>query len=166
MASDITRIIAKAKAAGVRLNAPAGEVEVAAFEKERGATLPIGYRDFLITAGNGGSGPPSHGISPLGLLPSDYDLQAPDLRKQFPFTQPWIWEDGGKSREGTIEDVNCGAIILGTDGCAQYWMLIANGPEKGKIWMRAGVGIAPLKPSMTFLEWYEAWLDGRRDWWN
>jgi hypothetical protein len=102
----------------------------------------------------------------LGEVPADFGSPAPDLSKPFPFTKPWVWEDGEASLEGSREDVERGVIILGTDGCAQYWALVVNGPDFGKVWMLADVGILPLAPGMTFLEWYEAWLDGRRDWWS
>ncbi len=78
----------------------------------------------------------------------------------------WVWEDGDSSAEGTKTDVTHGIFVLGTDGCGQYWILVANGPASGQIWMLADVGITPLVPSMTFLEWYEAWLDGKRNWWG
>src|SRR5215831_17083463 len=52
-----------------RLNAPADEVELRAFEKEHGIRLPDDYRAFLRYAGNGGPGRggagPYYGIYPL-----------------------------------------------------------------------------------------------------
>jgi len=90
----------------------------------------------------------------------------PDLAKPFPFTKRWVWEDGHACPEGRKEDVCCGVLILGTDGCAQYWALVVNGRDLGKVWLLADVGIAPLEPGMTFQAWYEAWLDGKRSWWD
>lgn len=164
--SDVGRILTKAKAAGIRLNAPAAQSDVDAFERLHGVSLPEEYREFLLRVGNGGSGPPSYGLLSLGVLPRDYDSPFPDLSQPFPFTKTWVWEGGDESKEGPIEAAYRGAVVLGSDGCGQYWVLITSGPERGKVWMRTDVGIQPLEPTMTLLEWYEAWLDGRRNWWD
>lgn len=162
----IQRIVAKAKSAGVKLLVPLSETDLVMFEQERDVELPADYRAYLLQIANGGAGPPEHGICSLGSLPSDYELPEPDLAKPFPFTKSWVWEDGETSPEGQQEDTQCGVLILGTDGCAQYWALVVNGPDRGKIWMLTDVGIMPLVPSMTFSGWFEAWLDGKRDWWS
>jgi hypothetical protein len=161
----IQRIAAKAKSTGVKLLAALSEKDLAMFEQERGVELPADYRAYLQIA-NGGAGPPEYGLCSLGSLPSDYGLPPPDLSKPFPFTRSWIWEDGESSPEGQQDDTQCGVLILGTDGCAQYWALVVNGPERGKIWMLTDVGIMPLVPDLTFSGWFEAWLDGKRDWWG
>jgi SMI1 / KNR4 family (SUKH-1) len=162
----IQRIASKAKNAGVKLLASLSETDLAMFEQERGVELPADYRAYLLQIANGGAGPPEYGLGSLGSLPSDYRLPAPDLSKPFPFTRSWVWEDGETSPEGQQDDTHYGVLILGTDGCAQYWALVVNGPERGKIWMFTDVGIMPLVPGMTFSGWFEAWLDGKRDWWG
>ncbi|HZN37118.1 MAG TPA: SMI1/KNR4 family protein, partial [Pirellulaceae bacterium] len=137
-----------------------------------GCALPDGYRRFLQHVGNGGSGPPSFGLLRLGQTPND--LRAEESRpwvdgtrvsRPFPFTRPWVWEDGDSSDEGTREQVGDGSIHLGTDGCGQYWLLIISGPERGNVWMLADVGMGPTVPKRDFLQWYEDWLDGVREWW-
>lgn len=162
----IQRLQEKAKKAGVQLYPPLGEADIAGFEESRRVALPAEYRAFLQCVGNGGSGPPAYGLCGLGEVPSDFNGPAPDLSKPFPFTKAWVWEDGDISPEGTKADVTHGILVLGTDGCGQYWTLVGNGPALGQVWMLADVGITPLVPSMTFLEWYEAWLDGKREWWG
>lgn len=160
------RLKGKVKSRGIRLSPPLTEQEVAAFEGSNGVNLPADYREFLLHVGNGGGGPPEHGLCTLGTKPSDFNFSLPDLSKAFPFTQPWLWEDGDISSEGERADVYRGVVILGTDGCGQYWGLVARGPDFGKIWMLADVGIQPTNPKMTFTEWYESWLDGKRNWWG
>jgi hypothetical protein len=160
----VERVRAKAKIRGIRFSPPLTDTGIADFERRTGVSLPADYREFLSQIGNGGVGPPSYGLCPLGSTPSDFDGSL-DLSKPFPFTKPWIWEDGAVSSEGGQDDVNCGVLIIGTDGCGQYWALVVRGPDCGKIWMLTDVGITPLAPGMSFLEWCEAWLDGKRDWW-
>jgi hypothetical protein len=164
--SAIQRVAQKVRAKHLHVQPPIPEADLESFEQNNGLNLPEDYRAFLLQVASGGQGPPDYGLCGFGELPSDFNQRVPDLSHAFPFTKPWIWEDGDESEQGTIEDVSRGVIILGTDGCAQYWALVVKGPDEGKIWMLCDVGIAPLRPAMTFLEWYEAWLDGKRDWWT
>ena len=46
-----------------------------------------------------------------------------------------------------------------------YWFVIVTGPERGNVWMICGEGIQPTAPKRDFLQWYEEWLDGVREWW-
>jgi hypothetical protein len=77
------------------------EHAIAAFEARCGCILPEGYREFLRHVGNGGVGPPSYGLLPLGEMPSDLTeeqsrpwSELERVRRPFPFTQPWVWENG------------------------------------------------------------------------
>lgn len=154
------------RSAGVKLSPTLAEAQVADYEQLHGIRLPSDYRAFVLHVGNGSTGSPSYGLCRLGNVPSDFDLPVPNVSKVFPFTKPWVWENGNPSAEGVAEDVNCGVLILGTDGCAQYWALVVNGPEFGNVWMLTDVGITPTVPRMTFLEWYRSWIRGKRDWWS
>jgi hypothetical protein len=160
--STICAVAAKARNAGVAFNPPLSEGDVHGFEQATGITLPDDYRTFLLRVGNGGTGFPEYGLCRLGELPSDYNYGGPNYSKPFPFTAPWIWEDGESSHEGTQEDVTSGVLILGTEGCGLYFCLVVNGPEYGKVWTLSDVGITPSNSPMTFLEWYEALLDGKQ----
>jgi hypothetical protein len=104
---------------GKRLNPPLTENEAAAFESKHGVRLPHGYRQFLLEVGNGGDGPPSYGVARLGTGPSssykpetDYWEQLREIAKPFPFTKTWIWEDGDKSEEGSLDQVRHGSIYV------------------------------------------------------
>jgi hypothetical protein len=151
---------------------PLGEETVAAFERRHGIGLPDAYREFLLRVGDGGGGPPEYGLMRLGEVPKDMLPQEaatwrslPKVTEPFPFTQAWVWEDGDTSPEGTGDEVSCGSLCLGTDGCAMYWHLVVSGPERGHVWMLCGEGIQPTVPKRDFLRWYEDWLDGVQDWW-
>ncbi|MFO0891093.1 MAG: SMI1/KNR4 family protein [Isosphaeraceae bacterium] len=102
---------------------PLTEAEALEFEASHAVTLPEGYRRFIIEIGNGGEGPPSYGLVPLASWPHSpaepeaaYWEQLPDLARPFPFTKPWIWEDGEISQEGTEDQIRHGNLLLGTEG--------------------------------------------------
>ncbi len=55
-------IISQLKMSDNSLNHVLTETEVASFEKEHEISLPSDYRNFLLTVGNGGDGPPEYGL--------------------------------------------------------------------------------------------------------
>ncbi|MEZ0265337.1 MAG: SMI1/KNR4 family protein [Phycisphaerae bacterium] len=169
----LDRIARKVRERGTRLGPAVLEDALTAFEARCGCTLPEGFRAFLRHVGNGGVGPPAYGLLPLGGTPDDMGEQESRpwaeldrVRRPFPFTRPWVWEEGDPSDEGTREQVEDGTLHLGTDGCGQYWLLVVSGPERGAVWMLADVGITPTAPKRDFLQWFEDWLDGLREWWT
>lgn len=150
------------------MHAPAPLDTVRAFESKHGVSIPTGYRDFLVRVSNGGPGPPDYGLNRLGepasdMLPDEKRqwTQLTKIREPFPFTKHWIWENGETFNEGTRDDVGCGSILIGNDGCGGYWHLVVMGADRGIPWMLAGEGIQPVCPKRPFLDWYEDWLDGR-----
>lgn len=166
--TQIDRILRKLAAKGCRVNAPATPERVTAFEAQHGIDLPLGYRDFLLTVADGGSGPPDYGLSKLGRAADDMSptecerwMKLPYVRSPFPFTKAWVWENGEVTDEGTMEQIEHGSILVGNDGCGQYWHLIVTGPDRGIPWLICGEGIGPVCPKRDFLTWYEDWLDGR-----
>src|SRR4051812_1446593 len=64
-----------------RFNSPLPLERVEAFESSYNVSLPEPYRRFLTELGNGGAGP-YYGVMPL-------ELEAPQLRHPFPYTQPF-----------------------------------------------------------------------------
>lgn len=151
-----------------RMNPCLSESDVEAFNQRWTIKLPLGYRRFLLTAGNGGLGPPAYGLLPLGEVPSDYDRSAGEvlahLGKPFPLAQGWVWGGEQERKPELHRATHFGNLILGTGGCGQYWLLIVTGPQRGQIWFRTDVGIVPCDPPRDFLGWYEHWLAGGRDW--
>jgi SMI1 / KNR4 family (SUKH-1) len=159
---------------GGLMNPLAQAKEVEAFEILHGIQLPEDYKQFVIEVGNGGEGPPYYGLLPLGATPQ-YDVPnvltqgySGLLSKPFPFTEFWCWEEEESEEliEHRLHTIHYGNLILGNDGCGQYWSLVIVGEQKGKIWQLTDVGIYPCAPSLTFLDWYEYWLEGGDDWWR
>lgn len=153
----------------VKMNACLSEENVREFEERWRIRLPEEYRGFLLTVGNGGLGPPHYGLLPLGTVPGDYDRSdqdvLQDLHKPFPLSKLWVWEGEKEERPDLLRAIDHGNLVLGTDGCGMYWILIICGVETGRIWLRTGEGITPCDPPRDFLSWYEYWLRGGRDWW-
>src|SRR5438045_1758187 len=101
MEEQLSRIRAKLSATARMLNTPLTEREVVEFEQLHGIALPEEYRLFVTRLGNGGVGPPSYGLLPLGrpasdMLPEERALWAdlPYIQRPFPFTKYWVWEEG------------------------------------------------------------------------
>lgn len=157
----IERIQQKLNIAGKKIDPPLPLSEIEKFEHIHQIVLPEEYREFLLKVGNGGEGPPQYGLLPLGKALNGLD----DLSKPFPFIEEWVWESESNPNEELIKKVGHGRLILGDEGCARYWALIVNGPQRGFMWDLADVGIQPCVPARNFLSWYEYWLDGHDDWW-
>lgn len=142
------------------------------FEKYNKIKFPEKYREFLLKAGNGGDGPPYYGVFDLGnsiKLSKDFARGHDQfLSEEFPLDQYLVWEDIELSQEDMYkrERIHLGNLILGHDGCAIYWLLIIAGPERGQVWNLTEVWVQPCAPKLSFLDWYEYWLNGGNDWWR
>ena len=161
---------------------------VAAAEARLGVALPEEYRGFVLRIGDGGAGP-AYGLFALetALRVSEADGVPELLRTPFPHgehynpdTDPavvafWNRADAGGVSEAE-EDVHVamqrrGALVLCDEGCGYLHFLVVSGPARGTMWIDArggDQGFIPLE--VTFLEWYERWLDdvlagGRGTWW-
>jgi SMI1 / KNR4 family (SUKH-1) len=153
----------------LKLGQVANEEAVEAFEKKYFIRLPDEYRRFVLELGNGGDGPPHCGM--FRLEDADHDEMgrvndgyAPQL--DFPLTDVWIWESEDDYDEARVNDIHAtGHIYLGTDGCGMQHVLITSGAERGNVWMIAGEGAQPIyfdaEKRYTFLDWLEAWLQGK-----
>jgi hypothetical protein len=173
---------------GMRLRPPAASDEVAAVEARLGIALPDEYRAFVTGIGDGGAGP-AYGLFSLddALQRSGVDRVPELLRLPFrhveryePEEDPeWnaFWErvaDGGvdeaEKREWPLRERR-GALELCHEGCGYLHFLVVTGPARGTMWIdgrSSDGGFAPL--GVTFLEWYERWLDdvlrgGPGTWW-
>ncbi|WP_154668246.1 SMI1/KNR4 family protein [Pseudoduganella violaceinigra] len=76
-------------------NPALSESEVRQIEEKYGFTVPLEYRWFITSIGNGGAGP-FYGIFPLGEHDDGYDLNSwecggliGDLGQPFPHTEAW-----------------------------------------------------------------------------
>jgi hypothetical protein len=164
------------------LNPPLTQKDVSSFEERNQISLPIDYRDFVLTLGNGGAGP-YYGIYPLRL---DYnidhrmegDVQI-DLSAPFPHSKAWNQDwidridwDGGESPDDDLMDGYfytshiSGALCICHYGCGDFLLLVVNGREKGDIWGDGRGNYRGIYPEetkdgegVTFSTWYLNWLD-------
>ena len=122
----IARIRLRLGERGIRLDEPASSAEVAGFERKHGILLSEDYRLFITEVGNGGPGPVDYGIVPLGQVP-DGSMSAAEkavwtqlrnVRRAFPFTRAWVWEEGATSEEGSSDQVDWGASTLARTAAA------------------------------------------------
>lgn len=162
--------------------------KVRQFELKHQITLPTDYVKFVTIIGNGGAGP-FYGVEPLeNSLFDDLDYKRPDslLNPARPFlhTEPWnltfeptVDEDENeKEYERQLEafeelyfdrEQMNGVIAICNYGCAVSLNLVVNGQEYGNIWTDdrgSDNGIYPSRElgnehRITFLNWYELWLD-------
>ncbi|XZF15631.1 SMI1/KNR4 family protein [Chitinophagaceae bacterium MMS25-I14] len=159
------------------------EQELEKFETENQITLPEEYREFLLYVGNGGAGP-YYGLEPLeDGRETDLDFKNGkdliELSKPFPFTEHWNveFEEMNDENYEEIEQqkvekyydnkfVN-GLLRISNFGCGVRMNVVVNGQEKGNIWVDDRVNENGLFPDpyfdatgkITFLDWYELWLD-------
>jgi len=158
----------------VELSAPVPDGEIAAFEAKHSIRLPEDYREFLLSVGGHGNGPPEYGLLALGEVKGghvpDYlkDGYGDLLARPFPLSEAWVWEVEQDSPElaTRLESTHQGCLALGHDGCGMYWLLVVSGTCRGEIWQASGEGICPCDPRLTFAQWYLKWLKGDTDWWQ
>lgn len=154
---------------------PISEGEVEAFEKENEVKLPEDYRRFITTAISSGT-QPFYGLYGLTEKKPSYEFE-PVVEKPFPYTikNPlFISEISDEKYEKLFSDEENaymqGYILLCTEGCGMESILIVNTDDKetyGTVWfydLCNDFGIAPIfnpktKMPMTFLDWFEYWLD-------
>lgn len=112
-------------------------------------------------------GPPFYGLQPLERVAADSVGHPLRPWMPFPLTAAWIWEevpgeDAGPDRARLEAVCSDGHLFLGTEGCAEDWILVVTGPERGRVWNRADIGATPCDPPLDFLAWYDRWLDSHR----
>ena len=158
------------------------------FETNNRIKLPEPYIKFLTEISNGGAGP-YYGLEPLeNSLFQDLDYKKPDFllnpSTPFPHTESWNMkfqstvdedenEEEYEKQYETFQDeyydpkYMTGVIAICNFGCAVSLNLVVNGEEYGNIWTddrSSDYGIHPSqelgnKEKITFLDWYERWLD-------
>jgi hypothetical protein len=161
------RVLKKARSRGLSVGHPVSEQAIIDFELEYKVSLPREYVAFLRLVGNGNEGPydasllyfpdPYRTIQPR-TPPVEFD---PDrLSTPFPFEKAWLWEDAANTTSfEETEAIFNGTLAVANSACGGNWQLVVTGKQCGLMWLFTGVGIAPVKPFRTFLEWFEAGLD-------
>lgn len=170
-----------------KINQPISKEYIERFEATHNIKLPQDYIDFLTIIGNGGAGP-YYGLEPIqNSLYNDLDFKRRPLLdpgKPFLFTEPWNLEfqptvdEDENEEQYEIErlefderyydiEIRNGVLAISNFGCAISLNLVVNGADYGYVWTddRANdQGIYPSKEfgnknKLTFLDWYELWLD-------
>ncbi|WP_331127114.1 SMI1/KNR4 family protein [Longimicrobium sp.] len=167
---------------------PLSPGEVAAVEARLGVALPEEYRGFITRVGDGGAGP-AYGLFSLAaaLREAKADAHPQVLAIPFPHVQTYnpdedpeviaFWDradagevsDDEQRLQGAREAG--GTLPLCDEGCGYLHLLVVTGPTRGTMWVDsrgADAGFIPL--NVTFLDWYERWIDdvlagGRGTWW-
>ncbi len=113
-----------------QLKPPISEERIAAFEARFDVSLPEGYRNFLLWAGDGGAGP----FYGLYSLETSEPCQLPDY-------------SGGM------------VLPLGDQGCTLMTGLILDGPDQGRViyYDEDQCGPPTIMREPDFLAWYERW---------
>ena len=154
------------------LNPPLSSDKVDAWEIQYKATIPMEYRSFLEQIGNGGCGP-FHGILPLEKWDDGMDFEKELVLSQCP-SQPcllleeyqdmklWqleiIGQDWQEDYDNEVWSPQFGTITIST-GIEDDIHLILNGPLRGRICSINEYTTPVIDPSLSFLDWYENWLN-------
>lgn len=157
MNTNIHRIIEKMKSKNIVGNEIASIDKIRDFEEKTNITMPEELVLFYTQICNGCKMMDGYNL----LKIEDWEINPAHIRKDFPFENYWIWEDDYD--EERVKTISYGNIELIYIGDAQTWNIIVKGNQKGKMWLFTDVGIQPCAPSMSFLEWFEFWLDGNND---
>ncbi|MFJ8746536.1 SMI1/KNR4 family protein [Embleya sp. NPDC127516] len=150
-----------------------GYEAVSAWEAENGVVLPEPYRSLVAEISNGSSvGPPEDGgLLPLGRLTPGWSHRVDrDPAAPFPLRESWAWEGEplAAGHDERVADVyGHGSVVLGTDDELFYWLLVVNGPQRGRVWLVGETGAYryPGPEACGFLEWVRRWQVGD-GWWD
>jgi len=146
-----------------RLNPPIPEATIAAFESTHQIHLPMDFRTFLTSAGNGGAGP-YYGIYPLEkcypFRSNRQEESVPDaLARPCPLHLHLDESDNWADQLGGIPPYQ-GTFAIGTQGSTYEILLIITGEYRGRVVYAdtAGNSAPHLAYEPDFLAWYERWL--------
>ena len=137
-------------------NPPASLKEIEKFEKETGISLPDGYRNFLLQAGNGGAGP-FYGLFSLEQVKGWLSWQVEP--GETPYLAPGTDPDSLKDLGDRDHDWRRGCIPIESQGDTYFTYLLVAGPDRGRVvyieYERSWI-FFPREPD--FLSWYIRWL--------
>ena len=137
-------------------NPPASLKEIEAFERETGISLPNGYRNFLLQAGNGGAGP-FYGLFSLEQVKGWLSWQVEP--GETPYLALGTDPDSLKDLGDRDHDWRRGCIPIESQGDTYFTYLLVAGPDRGRVvyieYERSWI-FFPREPD--FLSWYIRWL--------
>ncbi len=154
---QILRIKEKIVKNNVEVNETITTEQIETFEKQHNIKLPNELVLFYTMVGNGC--PMIDGREFRGL--QDLKFVKENVNKEFEFDELWVWEE--EEEDPDWERLERGNLELIDLGDSMTWNLIILGKEKGQMWFFTDVGIQPCCPKMSFLDWFEFWLDGGED---
>ncbi len=156
-------------------NEPLEEQVVEQYERENNIALPKDYRSFITKFAGSGT-QPFYGLYSLVGKPQKHEIRA-DVKKKFPYTVRTplnIAELSEQEYDAIFEteetEVDAGYVLLCTEGCGMYSILIVNTDDEdtyGTVWfydLANDAGIYPLihpteNRTMCFLDWLEYYVD-------
>ncbi len=165
---ELRSLLEKARAADAELkqfgaknhkyqwNHPASLKEIEKFEQEMGISLPDGYRNFLLQAGNGGAGP-FYGLFSLAQVKGWLSWQVEP--EELPYLAQGTDPDFLKELEDRDHNWRRGCIPIESQGDAYFTYLLVAGPNRGRVVYVEYEGswiFFPREPD--FLSWYIRWL--------
>ena len=155
---EINRIKAKLSEKHIELRTPVDISDIREFEKTYNVSLPQELVNFYTLVSNGCAM-----IDGFDLYPFEQWKFDPErIQLPFGFSEYWMWENESELSHDPKEIEN-GIIELIDLGDAQNWNIVVNGETYGNMWFYTDVGIQPACPAMSFLKWFEYWLDGGED---
>lgn len=156
--TEIERIKSKLIDKHIELCAPVDISDIRKFEESHHVLLPRELVDFYTLVSNG-----CQMIDGFQLYPFEkWFFNSERLHLPFEFNEYWIWESESELSHD-LNEIENGIIELIDIGDAQSWNIIVNGNNYGEMWFYTDVGIQPACPAMSFLKWFEYWLDGGTD---
>jgi len=142
----------------IELSAPVDIADIRRFEEAHHITLPKDLVDFYTRISNG-----CKMIDDFDLYPfEEWKFDPERIHLPFGFKEYWIRE-GESELSHDPKDIENGIIELIDIGDSQTWNIIVNGENYGDMWFYTDVGIQPACPAMSFIKWFEYWLDGGTD---
>lgn len=155
----ISRIKVKLMEKGITLIEPVDINVIRNFEQKYNVTIPEEMVLFYTIISNGCKMIDGFRLRAFEEWKYNHEL----ISKEFPFEKYYIWEEDDNFEINQIEYGNIELIDIGD---SQTWNVIINGKEQGNMWFFTDVGIQPAAPGLSFLEWFEFWLDGGEDYFN
>ncbi len=146
-----------------RLNPPAAESDVEAFESRHGIRFPEDYRQFLLLGGNGGAGP-YYGLATLGE--EEWFEEESEAPGYYATPCPMAYSlsirpDWSEHLPENTHQWGAGSIHICDQGCTYVARLVITGESRGRIVnLDMERSSAPyFVKDECFLDWYEQWVD-------
>lgn len=156
-------------------NEKVSTIDINRFENDHRIMLPEDFKDFLLEIGHGAG--PDMGIFTLKYMHETYSEIAHALNTnsfmshEFDFNSADAYEiiENWKLKHGFYKRLKTanGILPIQTEGCSYYQYIVISGEQKGKIWSLNSNEFDTMPSGLTkelsFLDWYEDWLNSCLD---